>query len=82
MIGIVKKGEGGYYFSDLSPVYRDVGQDFVDEMNRQGGVTKAQAAAMSAGSMFGWDTPAADPANYDEQGQPIKPRQHDRGDAR
>ena len=81
-IGIVKKGEQGYYRSDLSPVYGKNGQDFVDEMNHQGGVTKAQAAAMSAGSMFGWSNPIADPANYDEQGKLIKPRHQDRGDAR
>ena len=81
-IGIVKKGEQGYYRSDLSPVYGKSGQEFVDEMNRQGGVSKAQAAAMSAGSMFGWANPIADPANYDEQGKLIKPRHQDRGDAR
>jgi hypothetical protein len=32
--------------------------------------------------MFGFDVPAADPANYDEKGQPIKPKHRDRGDAR
>ena len=81
-IGIVKKGESGYYRSDLSTVYGEDGKDFVDEMNHSGGVSKAQAAAMSAGSMFGWATPAADPANYDDQGKLMKPRHADRGDAR
>ena len=81
-IGIVKKGETGYYRSELSPVYGEDGKGFVDEMNRKGGVTKAQAEAMSAGSMFGWATPAADPANYDEQGKLLKPKHIDRGDAR
>ena len=73
-IGIVKKGESGYYRSDLSTVYGENGQEFVDELNRQGGVSKAQAAAMKSGSMFGWHTPAADPKNYDGDGKPIKPK--------
>ena len=46
------------------------------------GTTVLPEAAMLAGSMLGWQTPAADPRNYDEQGQPIKPRQKDRGEAR
>jgi len=57
-------------------------QKLVDELNSELGVTKAQAAAMQGGAMLGWGTPAADPRNYDEQGQPIKPRHTDRGDAR
>ena len=51
-------------------------------MNGELGVTKAQVAAMLAGATQGWATPAADPKNYDEQGQPIKLRHRDRGDAR
>ena len=54
----------------------------VDECNEIGGVSKTQAAAMLAGSMFGWHIPGADPKNYDEQGKPIKPKQHSRDDAR
>ena len=57
-------------------------QKLVDELNGELGVTKAQAAAMLAGAMRGWADPAADPKNYDEQGQPIKSRNRDRGDTR
>lgn len=53
-IGIVKKGESGYYRSDLTPVYGEDGKQFVEELNQKGGITKAQEAAMLAGSMFGW----------------------------
>lgn len=81
-IGIVKKGEMGYYRSDLSPVYGESGQEFVNELNRQGGVNKAQAAAMSTGSMFGWQVPGANPKNYDDNGQMVRPKHRDRGEAR
>lgn len=79
---IVKKGESGYYHTDRYGHDRAEALAIVDECNEIGGVSKAQAAAMLAGSMFGWEVPAADPKNYDEQGQPIKPRHHDRGDTR
>ncbi len=49
-------------------------QKLVDELNSDLGVTKAQAAAMLSGATLGWDTPAADPKNYDADGQPIKPQ--------
>lgn len=57
-------------------------QKLVDELNSGMGVSKAQAAAMLAGATQGWASPAADPKNYDEQGQPLKSRRPDRGDAR
>lgn len=51
---------------------------FVDTANKRMGVTKAQEAAMLAGSLFGWDTPAAKPKNYDENGKAIKPKDRER----
>ena len=78
----MQKGQKGFaptgkYAENETP------QERVDSLNAAMDVTRAQAAAMMAGSMFGWDAPAADPANYDDQGIPIRPgRKQDRGDAR
>lgn len=82
MVVILKQGETGAYKTDIPSANKEEAQALVDEYNRKLGVTKAQVAAMEAGSMFGWACPAADPKNYDEQGQPIKPKQQSRGDAR
>lgn len=57
-------------------------QKLVDEWNNELGVSKAQAAAMQGGATLGWDSPAADPKNYDDQGRLITPKRQDRGDAR
>lgn len=49
------------------------GQKLADVMNREKGVTKQQVAAMVGGVECGWDSPQADPANYDSRGQYIGP---------
>lgn len=67
---IVKRGEIGYY-----PQRDDVmhyGVELKDSLNKRLGVTKAQEMAMGKGSMFGWNIPASNPANYDEEGNWIK----------
>ena len=50
-------------------------RNLVDLYNSNHCISKAQEAAMLAGSMFGWDTPAAKPKNYDESGKAIKPKE-------
>lgn len=80
-IVMFERGFDGYRSASFATKGR-TSQKLVDELNGELGVTKAQAAAMLAGAMRGWADPAADPKNYDEQGQPIKSRDRDRGDAR
>lgn len=77
----VFRGERSYIPLKM-PIDSIAARKYADDMNRRLGVSKAQEAAMLAGSMFGWSVPAADPKNYDELGNPRKPKQKDRGDAR
>ena len=81
VIVMFERGFDGYRSASAITKGR-TSQKLVDELNSELGVSKAQVAAMKAGATLGWDTPAADPKNYDKQGQPIKPRHRDRGDAR
>lgn len=74
---ILTRYERGYKPANVRP--KDVSlREGVDAVNEAMGVTKAQEAAMLAGSMFGWDTPASKPKNYDENGKPIKPKDKER----
>jgi hypothetical protein len=66
----IRRGEQEY------TVYRNVSffdsnnRQYADLHNKKNGVTRAQEEAMLAGSLFGWDTPAAKPWNYDKDGKP------------
>ena len=75
---LLKRYEKGYMpCYDFSTDSREENQEFANDRNIKMGVTKAQEQAMVAGSMFGWNTPAAEPKNYDENGTPIKPKNKD-----
>lgn len=66
----IARGIKGYYPSDWNqPGNRTYNRETAENANQQLGVTKAQEAAMLAGSMFGWDCPAAHPQLYDAQGK-------------
>lgn len=70
---ILKKNESGYYLAEWGPFNTiEEAKSIADKYNERLGVTKAQASAMSVGSMFGWDVPGANPDNYDADGRPIK----------
>lgn len=57
----IKNGEAGYYPSSWSTGSRGQNQKIADQCNQQRGITPLQVEAMVNGSMFGWDTLAADP---------------------
>jgi hypothetical protein len=66
---VIKAFESGYYPVDpLSDAYLCS----AERNNELLGVSKAQAKAMKAGSMFGWDVPASNPNNYDNDGNWIR----------
>ncbi len=74
LIAIIKKGIKGYYPTDFGTDDVEKNKETVKLLNSQNGITLKQAEAMKAGSLFGWNAPAADPKNYDENGTPIKPK--------
>lgn len=78
----IERGVRGYSTMGVVVSEGKTNREAVDAANKVSGVTRAQEAAMLAGSMFGWTTPGADPKNYNEDGTPIKPKHKDRGDAR
>ena len=55
-----------------------VEQEAVDTLNEAAGVSRAQAAAMYGGAVCGWDSPMADPNNYNEAGVYIGPEMEDK----
>ncbi len=72
---LITKGKSGYApCYDFSTNSEADNKEFANDRNANKGITKAQVEAMVAGSMFGWHTPAADPKNYDDNGNPIKPK--------
>ena len=76
---VIERYKPGYELSAIAHFKGKTPQQTADALNANMGVTRAQAVAMLAGSMFGWTVPAADPKNYNAQGRPIKPRRQDRG---
>ena len=76
--------ENGYAPCDASKQNPEENRFFADTSNKFFGITRAQEEAMLAGSLFGWDKPAAQPWNYDENGNyrlddpNIKPKNKDK----
>jgi hypothetical protein len=65
---LVKRNESGYYRCENSSADERHNREYAGDANIRLGVTRAQEEAMLAGSIFGWDIPAAKPWNYDING--------------
>ena len=57
---LITRGERGYRGFDFHPRKREPAHEVVKTFNDIMRVTDQQAQAMLAGSMFGWDCPAAE----------------------
>ena len=66
LIYVVPEANG--YITVSQSVNETLNRKIADSSNKLYGITKAQEEAMLAGSLFGWDKPAAKPWNYDNDG--------------
>ena len=73
---VITKGIPGVTLAGTLPIGATI-REGVDKLNEAMGVTPAQAAAMLAGALHGWDRPEADPTYYDRNGRAIKPKSKD-----
>ncbi len=75
---ILKKGETGFFKTDIPTKGCEDSRELADFQNSKLGVTKAQEAAMYWGSAYGFDTPGADPKQFNADGIMMKPVRKDR----
>lgn len=68
---MLKKGEAGYFSCAYNSDSEYHNRRQLKHLNERLQVTPPQCAAMEAGSMFGWNVPAADPNRYDMRGTPL-----------
>lgn len=81
-VAVIEKGKPGYVEVRIPSKSVEEADSLSSYYNKNAGVTPAQFEAMKAGSMFGWEHPAADPKNYDENGLLFAHKSPNRGDAR
>lgn len=75
-LAVITRGEPGYRLVNHDVNRRD-GAAAADLLNEALGVSKAHVAAMTAGAVFGWDHPAADPRRYNKDGSKKEKNDHE-----
>ena len=71
---ILKRGEKGYFRSDLDSGNVDENRKITEFENHQRGINPAQMMAMQIGSMCGFDVPGANPQMYFDEARPADSR--------
>ena len=74
----IDRWQNGYTSTKFNDGTRAENEVAKDKLNERLGVGKAQEQAMLAGSMGRWDSVAAKPKSYDENGKPVKPKNYER----
>ena len=74
----IDRWQKGYTATSFNDGNRAENEAIKDKFNEKLGVTKAQEQAMLAGSMIRWDSIAAKPKSYDENGKAIKSKDYER----
>jgi hypothetical protein len=72
----IQRGESGYHLCNNQGMSPETARLKADDQNSLRQITKAQEAAMLSGSLFGFDTPATKPWNYDTNGVPRIPHKN------
>jgi hypothetical protein len=72
---LIRRNGPGYYPCNYSADNPETNRKNAAYKNTELGVTRAQEKAMLAGSLFGWDAPAAKPWHYDQNGN-LRPAHH------
>ena len=79
---IIKKGETGYFNSDLESNDKIVSRMIAKNNNKKLGVSEMQEKCMIAGATLGWEKPEANPQIFCSDEKSIKMKNNVRGDAR
>ena len=74
----IDRWQKGYTATSFNDGNRAENEAIKDKFNEKLGVSKAQEQAMLAGSMIRWDSIAAKPKSYDENGKAIKSKDYER----
>ena len=67
----IQRGIEGFFVMCVQLRTKELNQRKANKLNADLGVTKRQVSAMVYGSLYGWDSPGANPNGYTVSGMPV-----------